>query len=142
MTDLLPPPPLEPPYGNGPPPGYYFAPIPQPEPAKAKLNMGVAILAGVGALTVAIVTVAGINAFVNTNHTPQYQLGSYPAVYEQSFLNGCEGKGGSVSQCTCALNWVERNMSIDQAVSEGNSFSRTGVLSPNMTEAGRACTGA
>jgi hypothetical protein len=143
MTGILPP--LEPPYSNGPPPGYYFAPIPQPLPPKPKTNGWLLFFGAIGAFTVAIVVLGGVNAFLHSQgiaNPPKYQLGAYPAVFEQSFLNGCEGKGGTSSQCTCALNWVERNMSIDQAVNEGNAFTRTGAVTPEMTEAGQACVGA
>jgi hypothetical protein len=47
-----------------------------------------------------------------------------------------------VSKCRCGLSWIERNESYTQAISDANSYGRTGFLSSTYSAAISACSNA
>lgn len=60
---------------------------------------------------------------------------------EVSFLNDCERGGGSVTACSCTLNWLEWHVPVAQMVADANYYGRTGIMPADFGGVVQVCCG-
>ncbi len=144
-----------PPPGYGPPPPGYGSPPPGygPPPGQPAQGSGtgrtaiIAIAVGVGALAlVAIVCILAIT-FLGRSASSKFvavepiesssSSGSgrdYPAQLRSNFLSSCSNYAPA-SACSCALEKIEQEYTIDEFIEAEQDYLRTGVLPSDMMAA-------
>jgi hypothetical protein len=63
----------------------------------------------------------------------------YSASFEQGFIHGCTGNGGTAGYCQCALTHIEQNYDVGEVEDMAKSYISTGKLPDAMVSVGREC---
>jgi hypothetical protein len=81
-------------------------------------------------------TTAAPPADTSASETP---TGAYPKEARDSFLNACTASADK-EQCECALNYLEKNVPIDELVKAGLQSSDSSQMPKVLADAVAACT--
>ena len=92
------------PPGPYPPPGPYLPPGSYPPPGVPAPRSSARVYGLIGAAVAVVVVAIGVFVYLNSGDSNDGK--PYPANIQTNFLNACEVQG-SVSQCGCALQYIE-----------------------------------
>ena len=64
---------------------------------------------------------------------------TYPADVRENFLSSCQNGGGSVSECECMLDEIQKTMDLDEFTKYEDRYSANGELPDEVVDAAAEC---